>query len=157
MSKCLKFCKTQIGTQIKALDKTNWFASSVFLANEKWHFNNQKSKKKHVKVPQILQNPIRYWHDVSRCIILKSSRNLTLGTCDRVYLVVDRHSKSAKAYMSLYYKCDMYSHFGNPRMSLILRSPFSHQLLAWWSWRVSKTAHRLALCLGHPSTIFFYT
>ena len=54
-------------------------------------------------MPQIFQNPIRYWHDVSRCIILKSSRNLTLGTCDRVYLVVDRHCKSANAYMSLYY------------------------------------------------------
>ena len=156
MSKCLKFCKTQIGTQTKALDKTNWFASSVFLANEKWHFNNQKSKKnmsKCLKFCKIQLGTDMMYQDAS----LKSSRNLTLGTCDRVYLVVDRHSKSAKAYMSLYYMCDMYSHFGNPRMSLILRSPFSRQLLAWWSWRVSKTAHRLALCLGHPSTIFFYT
>ena len=156
MPKCLKFCKIQIGTQTKALDKTNWFASSVFLANEKWHFNNQKSKKnmsKCLKFCKIQLGTDMMYQDAS----LKSSRNLTLGTCDRVYLVVDRHSKSAKAYMSLYYMCDMYSHFGNPRMSLILRSPFSHQLLAWWSWRVSKTAHRLALCLGHPSTIFFYT
>ena len=45
LSKCLKLCKTQIVTQIKALDKTNWFASSDFLANEKWRFDNQiKSK-----------------------------------------------------------------------------------------------------------------
>ena len=83
MSKCLKFCKIKLGTDMMYQDAS-----------------------------------------------LKSSRNLTLGTCDRVYLVVDRHSKSAKAYMSLYYMCDMYSHFGNPRMSLILRSPFSRQLLA---------------------------
>ena len=83
MSKCLKFCKIQLGTDMMYQDAS-----------------------------------------------LKSSRNLTLGTCDRVYLVVDRHNKSAKAYMSLYYMCDMYSHFGNPRMSLILRSPFSRQLLA---------------------------
>ena len=56
MSKCLKFCKIQLGTDIMYQDAS-----------------------------------------------LKSSRNLTLGTCDQVYLVVDRQSKSAKAYMSLYY------------------------------------------------------
>ena len=82
MSKCLKFCKIQSGTDMMYQDAS-----------------------------------------------LKSSRNLTLGTCDRVYLVVDL-VKSAKAYMSFYYMCDMYSHLGNPRMSLILRSPFSRQLLA---------------------------
>ena len=45
----------QIGTQTKALNEKNWFASTVFLANEKWHFDNQFSQK-HVKMPQILQN-----------------------------------------------------------------------------------------------------
>ena len=65
MSKCLKFCKMQIGTQTKALDERNWFASRVFLANEKWHFDNQISQK-HVKMPQILQNTNRYSNESSR-------------------------------------------------------------------------------------------
>ena len=65
MSKCLKFCKMQIGTQTKALDERNWFASRVFLANEKWDFDNQISQK-HVKMPQILQNTNRYSNESSR-------------------------------------------------------------------------------------------
>ena len=65
MSKCLKFCKTQIGTQTKALDETNWFASRVFLANQKWHSDIQISQK-HVKMLQILQNAIRYSNESSR-------------------------------------------------------------------------------------------
>ena len=37
----------------------------VFLANEKWHFENQTSQK-HVKMPQILQNTNRYSNESSR-------------------------------------------------------------------------------------------
>ena len=73
MSKCLKFCKMQIGTQTKALDERNWFASRVFLANEKWHFDNQISQK-HVKMPQILQNTNRYSNESSRRKELFASR-----------------------------------------------------------------------------------
>ena len=35
------------------------------------------------------------------------------------------------------------------------RPSFSHQLYAEWSEEVTKTAHRLSLCLGQHLTIFF--
>ena len=65
MSKCLKFCKIQKGTQTKALGERNWFASRIFLANEKWDFDNQISQK-HVNLPQILQNTNRYSNESSQ-------------------------------------------------------------------------------------------